>query len=120
MVKPSPNALGLRIKVYNKILCMLQSASACKSLGMALHGLFRPSLQQSRVLQETESSGLTRIELSYYATNPASESLFWQADFLTKAARDVERVEAAVFEANYLEDAHLCYFLPLSSLLDHF
>ena len=87
---------------------------------MSTQNIFRPGLHQSRVLKETAASGLTRIEISYYADSPIQEKHFWKSDFIERAKRHIEWVEAAVFEANYLEDSPLCYALPLSSLFHHF
>ena len=56
-----------RIKVYNKTLVVFQSDSVKKTVGMNTNALFAPYQRMLKAFNETLETGLSRIEISYYA-----------------------------------------------------
>lgn len=61
--------LRRRIKVYNKVNCSVQSQSAASHLGMSLQDFVKASYFRSKLLEEANQYGLTRIEISYKLDN---------------------------------------------------
>ena len=55
--------------MYDKVLALITSRSAFTTLGMNTDTLFRPGYNMRNELKEARNGGLTRIEISYYATS---------------------------------------------------
>ena len=66
--------LKVRIKYYWKNLQMMQSESVVKSLGMNTKAIFYPTVRMGRALKESSNQGMSRIEITYTATNRAAEN----------------------------------------------
>ena len=60
-----PDRPSMRIKIYNKIMSLLQSESVKKAVGMNTNLLYYPSAHMQKTLQEFKYEGVTRIEISY-------------------------------------------------------
>ena len=73
----SDEKLYRRVKIYNKLLALIQSRSAMASLGMKMQDIFYAELVMERELKETSQDGLSRIEISYYATTIEAEREFF-------------------------------------------
>ena len=73
--------LELRVKVYLKVLQLLQSESVMKAIGMNTKGIFMPPIPMLRKLRESVNEGLSRIELTYTAGSKASEEVFFNGIF---------------------------------------
>ena len=66
-------------------------------------------------LKETQNTGLSRIEISYYADTYEAERLLLEDSFAETMHNDLNKVQAAL---NTVEG--LCYRLPQLSILKEF
>ena len=73
--------LELRVKPYWKTAQLLQSETVIKTVGMNTKGLFFPTMEMQRKLQESAAVGLTRIELTYTASSKEAEDDFFNGIF---------------------------------------
>ena len=61
------------VKIYNKVLDLLQSESVRKPISMSTNELFSPSVWISSELREACDDGLTRFEIAYKAPDMEAE-----------------------------------------------
>ena len=59
---------------------------------MNTEAIFRPTYLTGRELNEARESGLTRVEISYYADTCKAAEFFYRPDFTEKATQDIEDV----------------------------
>ena len=81
-----------RVKVYNKLLALLQSRTVKMPLGINTNEIFDPSLKFGQELQEAVQKGLSRIEISYYAQSVEAEAEFFKSNFTDRAYKDIIKV----------------------------
>ena len=65
-------------------------------MGMNTQAIFHPGVSLGRELRETSLTGLTRIEISYYADSVDAEMEFWDPLFYERACRDTVEVHSAL------------------------
>ena len=109
------NGLYRRVKIYDNFLALLSSRSAFQQLGMNTEAIFHPNYLMGKVLDEAQNTGLTRIEISYYADTLEAEKNFNSDDFIQKATQDLDDVLLAL---NYTQG--LGHPVAFKDILDSF
>ncbi len=86
---PRPGHIQRRIKVYNKLLALLQSETAAKGIGMNLKAVYFSDPVMFKELREACHDGLTRIEISYYPADRCQEQELFEERFANRAEVDL-------------------------------
>ena len=79
---PRPDRPSIRIKVYDKLLSLMQHETVQKRIGMNTSTLYYPSLHLNKTLKEFKHEGITRVEISYYADSVQSEDKLINGEFI--------------------------------------
>ena len=88
--------LHVRIKYYCKTLALIMSESAAKNVGMNMKGLFFPSVRMGYAIQESRGEGLSRIEITYTASDQAGEDEILDDEFPDRVTIDLNRAQLAL------------------------
>ena len=115
VAQTSDGELIIRIKIYWKTLALLQSETVQKATGMKLRGLYYPDIRMRQALRDSRETGLSRIEISYTATNRANENQLLAPFFGHEASHDLNKVQMALKNVK-----GLCWKLPVAKLLEDF
>ena len=113
--KARPDRPSLRIKVYNKLLHLLQSDSAAKRVGMNTNAIYYPSMRMQKVMQNFQNEGVTRIEITYSADSVPAENELPHTHLADRAKRDIGKVLEILNQA-----AGIGYRLGMMELLQAF
>ena len=65
-------------------------------LGMNTNALFAPTSRMYKAILETKETGLSRIEISYYAESRLSEDLLLSDEFPDRMIEDLDKVQDAL------------------------
>ena len=68
------NHLHIRVKYYWKFLAFVQSESVQKAIGMNTKAIFYPNVRMGLALNESQTSGLSRIEITFTANTVDGEN----------------------------------------------
>ena len=83
-----------------------------KQLGMNMRGLFYPDIRLGVALRESQNVGLSRIEITYAATNKSLEGMLLHPLFRAEAEKHLNMVEQAIAKVD-----GLCWHLQMGKLL---
>ena len=72
----------MRVKYYWKTLALLQSDSATKSLGINMRAIYYPTVRMGQALRESRDISMSRIEITYSATDLDGEAEILDNEFI--------------------------------------
>ena len=88
--------MKFKVKLYCKVLQLVQSESTQKSLGMNLKAIYHPKTRMAQVLKESAEKGAFRIENTYIAETIEGEKQLLGEDFFKDAIDDLDLAQEVI------------------------